>query len=226
MKQLSEKELIWSPVVANNRMNRKRNASGINSYEQELPFNPETFLDEQLAQRGHARWLDLCCGEGNALLQYARRQAASGQQERMLLHGVDLVDAFQPIPERITCLQLETGSLVSRPFTEQYDLVTCIHGLHYIGDKLQVLFSALKAIAPHGRFLANLDLKNIVMEGDPENRQLKQLFRANRIEYNARKHIIVCNGPREVTHPFSYLGANDAAGANYTGQEVVDSYYD
>ncbi len=54
MKLLTESELIWSPIVANNRMNRKRRASGINSYEKELKFKPETFLDncfEQTARK-------------------------------------------------------------------------------------------------------------------------------------------------------------------------------
>lgn len=33
MKLLSENELVWSWVVANSKMNRKRNASGVNSYD-------------------------------------------------------------------------------------------------------------------------------------------------------------------------------------------------
>ena len=38
MNLLQEKELIWSPVVANCNMNRKRNLSGVNSYEKDIGF--------------------------------------------------------------------------------------------------------------------------------------------------------------------------------------------
>ncbi|SHN00491.1 hypothetical protein SAMN05216311_104290 [Chitinophaga sp. CF418] len=77
MELLRENELIWSPVVANNRMNRKRTASGVNSYEKELNFNPGIYIDKRLEEQGYAKWLDLCCGEGNALLQYANEVAGA-----------------------------------------------------------------------------------------------------------------------------------------------------
>ncbi len=35
MHLLPEDKLQWSPIVANSRMNRERNSSGINSYEQD-----------------------------------------------------------------------------------------------------------------------------------------------------------------------------------------------
>ena len=41
MKLFPENELVWSDVVANTRMNRKRSAVGVNSYEKELKLNPE-----------------------------------------------------------------------------------------------------------------------------------------------------------------------------------------
>lgn len=133
MKLLTENELIWSDIVANNRMNRKRNASGVNSYEKELKFKPETYMNACLKQQGHIKWLDLCCGEGNALLQYAKELANNGLQDKATLKGIDLVDQFQPIPALINCLHFETGSLPHWSADDQYDLVTCVHGLHYIG---------------------------------------------------------------------------------------------
>lgn len=48
------------------------------------------------------KWMDLCCGEANALLQYAAELASKGVQSRALLEGIDLVDQFQPIPSSIT----------------------------------------------------------------------------------------------------------------------------
>jgi hypothetical protein len=40
----SGKELVWLSVVANSAMNRARNASGINSYQQEFTFQPQDAL--------------------------------------------------------------------------------------------------------------------------------------------------------------------------------------
>ena len=42
---LNEQALEWSPVVANNTMNRERKATGVNSYEKDIKLNPLVFLD-------------------------------------------------------------------------------------------------------------------------------------------------------------------------------------
>jgi hypothetical protein len=57
MQLLPEEKLVCSPVVANSRMNRSRNASGINSYEKEFLFKPEDYLLSTVKSKG--RWLDL-----------------------------------------------------------------------------------------------------------------------------------------------------------------------
>ncbi|QJB40205.1 methyltransferase domain-containing protein [Chitinophaga oryzae] len=225
MKLLSSSALIWSPVVANNRMNRKPQASGINSYEKELGFKPEDWQNNCLQQNGQAAWLDLCCGEGNALLQYARGVAANGQQANVRLKGIDLVDQFQPLPPDIDCVTFETRPLDDWSSDEQYDLVTCIHGLHYVGDKLKVLAAALKAVSSNGLFMANLDLKSIRIAGDGRHQYLRKIFAENDITDNGRRKIISCKGTRDVRFNVSYQGADDTAGPNYTGQEAVDSYY-
>ncbi|WP_212006667.1 methyltransferase domain-containing protein [Chitinophaga sp. HK235] len=225
MKLLSENELIWSPVVANNRMNRKRIASGVNSYEKELNFNPETYLNNCLKQQEQVKWLDLCCGEGNALLQYGETIAGKGLQDRVVLKGIDLVDQFQPIPSTINCLQFEIRSLVSWTSNDQYDLITCVHGLHYIGDKLKVLLTALKTLGKQGVLIANLDLNNIKIEDDRNDQCLKKLFREYEMTYNTRKKILMCKGPRSIDLRLTYVGADDKSGPNYTGQEAVTSYY-
>ncbi|RAJ87424.1 methyltransferase family protein [Chitinophaga dinghuensis] len=222
---LSEAELIWSPIVANNRMNRKRVATGVNSYEKDLRFNPSAYLDEQLLAQSNVSWLDLCCGEGNALLQYAQSIADKSLQDKVNLVGIDLVDAFQSVPPSIHCVKFRTGSLVDMSYTTQFDLITCVHGLHYIGDKLSVLATLLKALQPHGIFIANLDLNNIKLHGDANHQFIKQLFKINRISYNSRTKIVQCEGPRDLHLPITYLGADDQAGPNYSGQEAVDSFY-
>jgi len=225
MELLTENALIWSPVVANNRMNRKRIASGVNSYEKELHFHPGMYLNKRLEEQGHVKWLDLCCGEGNALLQYAGEIAVKNLQTQVTLKGIDLVDQFQSIPPAINCLQFKTGSLVDWEETDQYDLITCVHGLHYVGDKLKALMKALQAISDNGILMANLDLNNIKIEGDQKETYLKKLFKENGIRYNARRKLVTCEGPRDIHINLTYIGADDKAGPNYTGQAVVDSYY-
>lgn len=159
------------------------------------------------------------------MLQYAKSAADKDYQERVILLGIDLVDQFQEIPSFINCLQFEVASLANWTSDEKYDLITCIHGLHYIGDKLKVLCAAFRAIGDQGLFLANLDLANIKIEGDKNDQYLKRLFLENQIEYNVRKKLVCCKGPRDIYLNLTYNGADDTAGPNYTGQEVVNSYY-
>lgn len=225
MQLLTEEQLIWSPVVANNRMNRKRMASGVNSYEQDLGFRPDTYLNSCLERQGHVKWLDLCCGEGNALLQYAKAITAEGRADAVTLTGLDLVDQFQPIPPLIHCLQFTTGSLVNWTYKEQYDLITCVHGLHYVGDKLTALANSLRAVSDAGIMIASLDINSIKIAGDSNGQYLKKVFRENDMEYNAKKKVLRCTGPRNICFDLVYKGADDKAGPNYTGQDAVDSYY-
>lgn len=216
MKLLKEAELIWSPIVANNRMNRKRVANGVNSYEKELFFNPTKYLNDRLAQNGEVKWLDLCCGEGNALIEYAKGLVS---QKGVTLKGIDLVDQFRKIPVHVECAEFEIRSLVDWVSSESYDLITCVHGIHYVGDKLQVLVNAMKALQPQGVFMANIDLYNI------EGVDVRKLFTMNAIDYNARRKLLTCTGSRNIEINWTYLGADDQSGPNYTGQEAVTSYY-
>jgi hypothetical protein len=105
----------------------------------------------------------------------------------------------------------------------QYDLITCVHGLHYVGDKLGVLEKAMACLTDDGVFIANLDIKSIrIVSGDS---YLKNFFAMNGIKYSARTRIIECRGRRNIHFNVSYTGAKDDAGPNYTGQDGVDSYY-
>ncbi len=197
-------------------MNRKRVANGVNSYEKELFFNPSKYLDDLLARQGAVKWLDLCCGEGNALIQYA---SGLSVQDGITLKGIDLVDQFQEIPATVNCLEFEVRSLVDWISFEQYDLITCVHGIHYVGDKLQVLVHALSALQPQGIFIANIDPNNI------QGVDIKKLFADNAIDYHARRKLLTCTGSRHIPITWTYTGADDQTGPNYTGQEAVTSYY-
>lgn len=226
MKLLSENELVWSWVVANSKMNRKRNASGVNSYEKELKIKPEVFLEECIRRFGSVKWLDICCGEGKALIQAAEHLAAKGLQNKAMLKGIDLVDAFQPIPPSITCIDLEIKSMVDWSTSEQYDLITSVHGIHYIGDKLKVLSAIFERLSEQGLFIANLDLNNFHFLNGDAGTYLKNIFKQNNVQYNSRTRLITCEGWRQINFNVTYKGANDEVGPNYTGQDSVCSVYE
>jgi len=155
-------------------MNRERNSSGINSYEKEFKFKPEVYLESKIREFGQASWLDLCCGYGKALIQTAAFFYKLGRQNMIKLKGIDLVDTFPHVAKEITCVEFESGSVIDWVPEQTYDLITCVHGLHYPGDKLKVIETSIKALNPTGLFIANLDLNNIVIEGKNTNAYLKK----------------------------------------------------
>ena len=57
-------------------------------------------------------------------------------------------------------------------------------------------------------------------------RRVSQVLRAQGLHYDRRKHLLRCEGRREIELPFTYLGADDQAGPNYTGQPAVASHYE
>jgi ubiquinone/menaquinone biosynthesis C-methylase UbiE len=225
MQLLSEQELVWSPIVANSRMNRGRNASGVNSYEKEFKFRPEAFLESKIKEYGKASWLDLCCGEGIALLQTAAYLSENGLQDKIRLKGIDLLDLFKPGDSRYKFMDFEVMSVVDWVPDQQYDLITCSHGLHYLGDKLKAIQTALRALNAQGLFIANLDLTNISIAGVSSDRFLKDIFKKSKIEYNSRTRIIKRVGAVDIDFNLEYKGADDKVGPNYTGQDAVTSYY-
>ena len=46
------------------------------------------------------------------------------------------------------------------------------------------------------------------------------------LTYDTRKKLISIRRQQTITVPGRYLGADDRAGPNYTGQPAVDSYYE
>ena len=198
MKLLQEKELIWSAVVANTRMNRSRNASGVNSYEQELPFRPEQWLEERIARNGTVKWMDLCCGEGKALVQAAAWLEQRGLQARAHLRGIDLIGDFPQAPAA-SSLEFKMGSIVEWQPDTTYDLITCVHGLHYVGDKLQVIRTACSALREGGLLIADLDLQNIKIEGMSNAMSwIRQEFRRQGLDYDIRKKRITSTSPCKI----------------------------
>lgn len=224
MKLLKEKELIWSSIVANNRMNRKRKLVGVNSYEKEIGFNIIEFLTKRIINQEKVRWIDLCCGEGNALIEASQKFEEQGIKEIELI-GIDLVDMFES-HEPKDFLEFKVSSLQSWKPEVQYDLITCIHGLHYLGDKLELISKAIGALKEHGQFIGNIDFENIKdSSGKTLKAYLLKKLKEFGITYHSRKRLLTCTDHKSVHFGLEYIGANDKAGKNYTGQEVVDSYY-
>jgi SAM-dependent methyltransferase len=224
---LGDHELERSAVVANCRMNRERNLLGSNGYDRELGLNPLDFLKQRIANGYVVTWLDLCCGTGRALIQAARQVATEGLVSSIEIVGVDLVGMFDSIDSSLTCLCLEQASLsIWRPETS-FDLITCVHGLHYIGHKIGLMNRAASWLVKDGLFVANLDLDNIYVPDDKSRRKLVSQLRYSGLEYDRRKRRILCRGGRrEQEIPLRYLGADDQFGPNHTGQSAVTSHYE
>jgi hypothetical protein len=171
--------------------------------------------------------LDLCCGEAKALLEAARIVHGQGLDARVEIVGVDLVAPPTPTEPESSCLRLIRSSLTTWQPSERFDLITCVHGLHYLGDKLGFLAQAISWLAEDGHFAANLDLNNIKLtDGRPAGRVVAKELRRAGLDYDSRKKRVHCSRRIEVRWPFRYCGANDQAGPNYTKQPAVDSYYE
>lgn len=225
---LDDAGLEASAVVANCAMNRQRQLAGVNSYARELGFSPFDVVTAAVAAGGEreAAWLDLCCGTGRALIQAGDRLGQAGLSGRAALIGVDLVDAFDPVPDLVANLELVCAPVTSWAPDRRFDLITCVHGLHYIGDKLAVLTRAASWLTDNGRLVADLDLSAIQLEGGaPARRRLTGRLRATGFAYSSRRHRITCTGHRDIRLPYTYLGADDQAGPGYTGQPDVRSHY-
>lgn len=206
-------------------MNRERRLSGTNGYERDLGLKLIPFLTD-VPTRSSPRWVDFCCGTGRALIDAAGELRSVPQAAAIRIEGFDLVDVFDPNPWP-QLLTLTTCSIEAWQPAGPYRLATCVHGLHYVGDKLGAMAKAIRGLAPTGLFIANLDLANFrFADGKPAGRAVATGLRRSGIMYDSRRRLIKCLGPRPADFGFRYLGADDTAGPNYTGQPAVDSYYE
>jgi SAM-dependent methyltransferase len=223
-KLLAEVALESSAVVANCRMNRERGVVGENSYAAELSLNPLDFLTERLANERSVAWLDLCCGTGKALIEAAGHFHHRGLGSRVEIHGVDLVEMFDPVSADCSSVVLEAASLREWAAKTEYDLITCVHGLHYVGDKLGLIARAASWLKSDGLFLGHLDLDNVKLAtGRWLGGALGKQFKRSGLTYDRGRRLISCRGKRHVELSWVFAGA--AAGPNFTGQAAVDSYY-
>ncbi len=226
MRLLDDDELERSAVVANCQMNRERNLLGSNGYDRELRFDPLDFLTQRMATGRRVAWLDLCCGTGKALNQAAYQVRSVGRNSSIEIVGVDLVGMFDPADSSPSCLHLVEASLSTWRPNRLFDLITCVHGLHYIGDKIGLITRAASWLVEDGHFVANLDMDNIQVSDGKRKQKLVAQLRSASWEYDRRKRLIACRGSNVREFPFRYLGADDRAGPNYTGQPAVTSHYE
>jgi SAM-dependent methyltransferase len=223
LRLLDDSALEASPVVANNAMNRERGLAGPNSYAKELGLDPYEFL---AARSGTRAWLDLCCGSGKALFHAAGRFAAEQPDAAVSIVGVDLVDHFLS-GTRPSGLELIAASVSEWSPGRSFELITCVHGLHYVGDKLRVLERASTWLGLEGRLVMDFDAESIRdSRGRTVARRVASILRAAGWDYDARRKRVTCFGPRGLAFAATYLGADDDAGPNYTGQPAVASYYE
>ena len=158
------------------------------------------------------------------MIQAARIVHAEGLDVEIV--GVDLVGMFHRPDPDLTCLRLVEASLSTWRPDRPFDLITCVHGLHYVGDKLGLIARAASWLAEDGLFVASLDLHNLKFaDGKPSGRRMVADLRRAGLEYDRRRRLVACRGRKVVDLPYRYLGADDRAGPNYTGQPAVDSHY-
>jgi len=224
MALLNDEELENSAVVANCEMNRERSLSGSNGYAKEVGLHPLEFLKVRVEAGRSAAWLDLCCGSGRALIEAA--EAAQVDGWRADIAGIDLAGMFYRHERPGAAPTLIRESLRSWRPDRSYDLITCVHGLHYMGDKLRTIAHAASCLVDDGLFVANLALENLKLSVETTtSREAATALRRTGLEYDRRKRLVICRGRKEIDFPYLYLGAEDGAGANYTGQPAVNSHY-
>lgn len=218
MDLVDDEQLEQSSVVANNAMNRTRRLAGRDGYSRVLGVDIPAHIT---AKATEFHWLDLCCGSGQALTDAARALNSPA----LAVTGVDLVGHFTTdVPASVKLL---TASITTWEPTREFDLITCVHGLHYVGDKLGALARAARWLAADGLFVANFDLDSVrLADGRPAARRVSAALRQNGFDYDGRNRRIRRTGHAAVEFPLRYLGADEHAGPNYTGQPAVHSYYE
>lgn len=212
-------------------MNRERGCLGGNSYQKDLSFNTVEFLEKRLKTNKSVFWLDICCGTGKALIEAATHftnkcSEDESVQNSLRITGIDLAGMFQAFPAKLTHLKLLETSIEDYEPSQKFDLITCVHGLHYIGDKLSVIQKTAEWLNADGMFLANLDLKNLkLIDKSNSTRTFANYFRKQAYTFESQKYLLILKGRRNYELAFDYIGADDKAGSNSTKQPVVNSYY-
>ncbi len=228
-------ELADSEIVANAFMNRNRGLAGVNSYSKDLKINIPSIMSVQIEQKKRFFWLDLCCGKGRALVDAAnfiKNKLGKFEEKKIQnisIFGIDLIDDFIHIPDELCFLSLKQGVIPDAIPKGSFDLITCVHGLHYLGDKLRVISSISGRLVKDGFFIGNIDHKNLKSENGKTLRGILKIFSTFPHSYSSSTHIlkIQSNAGKKIDYKYKYkyLGSSEEEGPNYTRQNVIDSFY-
>jgi hypothetical protein len=94
-------------------------------------------------------------------------------------------------------------------------------------SRLQLLEASLSTwLADNGLFVASMDVHDLEAGDGDRTRHITTESRRTGLRYDTRRRLISCRGPRHVNLAFRYVGADDTADPNYTGQHAVDSNYE
>ena len=226
MIMLPADELLSSPVVANATMNRGRGLRGVNSYERDLHFSLTDFLAGRVLACGKALWYDACCGEGRALMEAGNQFAASEWGRQVQIVGVDLVEMFTP--EEVPNVTLTAADVAAFTLDRPADLISCVHGLHYLGDKLGFIQHACAMLTPGGLLLAHLDPDNLRAAGAGASvwRQAVRHAAKNGVALDFKGHVLrIVRTEAPLNFGLTFQGATVSEQPNYTGITVIDSWY-
>jgi SAM-dependent methyltransferase len=226
-----------SDIVVNAAMNRGRGFAGVNSYTRDLKqFDITAFLQERL-KTNHAKmayWLDACCGEGRALTEATRLWDHTDWGKCIEIIGLDLWDdlpAPQDFPDGPALRFVAADAAVWNP-DAPLDLITCVHGLHYLPDKIGFLERAYSWLAADGGLLlAHLDTENI-RQHESETAVWPTLSRRARqqgVSLHLSNHLLrmerTLDSPDTVTFGVNFVGRTVSERPNVSGMTVIDSWY-
>lgn len=217
---------LSSSVVANATMNRGGGLAGVNSYERDLRFSITDFLAERVRERGEAIWYDACCGQGRALAEAGTQFAETEWGRQVQIVGVDLVGMFTP--EQAPNVTLMTADVAAFRLDQPADLLTCVHGLHYLGDKLGFLQDVYAMLAAGGLFLGHLDMSNVraTESGLSVWRQAARHAGKSGVALELKSHVLHIKRMEALLEfGLAYQGATVSEQPNYTGITVIDSWY-
>ena len=68
-------------------------------------------------------------------------------------------------PEQVPNVTLTAADVAAFTLDRPADLISCVHGLHYLGDKLGFIQHACAMLTPGGLLLAHLDPDNLRASG-------------------------------------------------------------
>ena len=214
---LDHRQVVESEIVANSVMNRERCLAGVNSYARELRFDPLDWLAHRVKARGRAVWYDACCGEGRALREASATVAETVCGDAYRFIGVDLVTAFSTPKSGPSLFAADVMTFAPE---EPVDLITFVHGLHYLSNKLAFLEHAYRLLAPGGLLIGHLDLNNVrLASGEPLS---KRIFEGNShrdgTPLSLSRHLLkIEKTAPTLSFGLRWIGASISEKTNYTG---------